>query len=111
ITKSLKINGSGSEDSKMFSDDFKVDQWTMEVMVNRSAYRYNNRAIAGTKTVANASALDEIYPRFGDVTIQPNQLQIKTGASQIDIPADKLSAEPNKWYMLAFVYDGKFTKV
>lgn len=111
ITKSLKINGSGSEDSKMFSDDFKVDQWTMEVMVNRSEYRYNNRAIAGTKTVKNADALDEIFTRFGDVTIKPNQLQIKTGASQIDIPSDKLSAEPNKWYMLSFVYDGKFTKV
>lgn len=111
ITKVLKLTDSGTANGEMFEDDFKVDQWTMEVMVNRSEYRYNNRAIAGTKTVKNADALDEIFTRFGDVTIRPNQLQIKTGASQIDIPSDKLSAEPNKWYMLSFVYDGKFTKV
>lgn len=45
--------------------------------------------------------------RFGDVTINPNQLQIKTGSSQIDVPADKFSAQPDTWYMLAFVYDGQ----
>lgn len=111
ITKSLRINGSGASNANMFPNDFKVDQWTLEVMVNRSNYDFNNKSIAGTKTVSNASALDEIYTRFGDVTINPNQLQIKTGASQIDIPSDKLSAEPNKWYMLSFVYDGKYTKV
>ncbi len=51
--------------------------------------------------------MDEIYTRFGDVTINPNQLQIKTGSSQIDVPADKFSAQPDTWYMLAFVYDGQ----
>ena len=104
-TKALRIStdgrGSGSEDNTMFPSDFKVDQWTMEVMVNRSSYRSNNRSICGTKLVENASTLDEIYVRFGDVTINPNQLQIKTGSSQIDIPADKFSAQPDTWYMLA----------
>lgn len=37
-TKALRVNtngsASGSEDDKMFPNDFKVDQWTMEVMVN-----------------------------------------------------------------------------
>ena len=51
--------------------------------------------------------MDEIYTRFGYVTINPNQLQIKTGSSQIDVPADKFSAQPDTWYMLAFVYDGQ----
>lgn len=114
-TKALRIStdgrGSGSEDNTMFPSDFKVDQWTMEVMVNRSSYRSNNRSICGTKLVANASTLDEIYVRFGDVTINPNQLQIKTGSSQIDIPADKFSAQPDTWYMLAFVYDGQKNSV
>lgn len=91
----------------MFPNDFKVDQWTMEVMVYRSSYSTNNRSICGTKLVSNSGPMDEIYVRFGDVTIHPNQLQIKTGSSQIDIPADKFSAQPNQWYMLTFVYDGK----
>lgn len=106
-TKCLRMKGSGSERSDMFPNDFKVDQWTMEMMVNRSQYRLNNQSIGGTKLVSGSSAHDEIFTRFGDVTIQPNQLQIKTGSSQIDVPADKFTAQPNEWYMLAFVYDGK----
>lgn len=106
-TKCLRMAGSGSEDGNMFPSDFKVDQWTMEVMVNRSAYSSNNRSICGTKLVSGSGAFDEIYPRFGDVTIRTDQLQIKTGNSQIDVPADVFTAQPNTWYMLAFVYDGK----
>lgn len=106
-TKCLRMSGSGSEKADMFQNDFKVDQWTMEMMINRSQYRYNNRALGGTKLVPGSSTMDEIYTRFGDVTIQPNQLQMKTGGSQIDVPKDKFVAQPNEWYMLAFVYDGK----
>ena len=110
-TKVLLMNGSGSESDKMFPQDFKVKQWTMEAMVKRSAYNANNRSIGGTKLVANAGPHDEIYTRFGDVTIDPNQLQIKTGSAQIDVPKSKFAAKPNEWYMLTFVYDGKITYV
>lgn len=110
-TKALMIDGSGSEDASMFPSDFKVNNWTLEVMVNRSAYKYNNRSICGTKLVQGSSNNDEIYVRFGDVTINPNQLQIKTGNSQIDIPAEALSAQPDTWYMLGFRYDGKKNSV
>ena len=84
-TKVLLMKGSEIGSDKMFPADFKVPQWTMEVMINRDAYTQNNQAIAGTKTVQNSGPIDEIYTRFGDVTIKPNQLQIKTGASQIDV--------------------------
>lgn len=110
-TKVLLMNGSGSESDKMFPQDFKVKQWTMEAMVKRSAYNANNRSIGGTKLVDNAGPHDEIYTRFGDVTIDPNQLQIKTGSAQIDVPKNKFAAKPNEWYMLTFVYDGKITYV
>ena len=110
-TKVLLMNGSGSESDKMFPQDFKVKQWTMEAMVKRSAYNANNRSIGGTKLVANAGPHDEIYTRFGDVTIDPKQLQIKTGSAQIDVPKSKFAAKPNEWYMLTFVYDGKTTYV
>ena len=110
-TKVLLMNGSESESDKMFPQDFKVKQWTMEAMVKRSAYNANNRSIGGTKLVANTGPHDEIYTRFGDVTIDPNQLQIKTGSAQIDVPKNKFAAKPNEWYMLTFVYDGKITYV
>lgn len=110
-TKVLKMAGSEAGSDQMFPQDFKVNQWTMEVMINRSDYSRNNQAIAGTKLVANAGPMDEIYTRFGDVTIAPNQLQIKTGASQIDIPKNKFAAKADEWYMLGFVYDGKNTIV
>lgn len=110
-TKALRIVGSGSEDESMFPNDFKVDAWTLEVMVNRASYLYNNRSICGTKLVTGSSMNDEIYIRFGDVTIKPNQLQIKTGNSQIDIPEEALAAQPNTWYMLGFKYDGKANSV
>ena len=106
-TKCVRLDGSGSEDPNMFPNDFKVEQWTMEAMIKRSTYMFNNRSIGGTKLVKGSNMIDEIYTRFGDVTIKPNQLQIKTGNSQIDIPADKFSAQPDEWYMLSFVYDGK----
>lgn len=106
-TKCLRMSGYGSEKADMFPNDFKVDQWTMEMMINRASYSSNNRALGGTKLVSGSSTMDEIYTRFGDVTIQPNQLQMKTGGSQIDVPKDKFVAQPNEWYMLAFVYDGK----
>lgn len=87
----------------------KYGAWTFEAMVRRSSYTSNNKSILGSET--NGGVRDEIYTRFGDVTITPKQLQIKTGGSQIDIPASKLSAKDNEWYMLSFVYDGTNTLV
>lgn len=110
-TKVLKMGGSEMGREDMFPSDFKVPQWTMEVMLKRSAYAANNQAIAGTKLIANSGPMDEIYTRFGDVTIEPNQLQIKTGASQIDVDKEKFAAKPNVWYMISFVYDGKNTLI
>ena len=96
---------------KMFPEDFTVPQWTMEMMIKRSKYDKNNMAIAGTKRVNNSDPNDEIYTRFGDVTIDPNQLQIKTGSSQIDVSSDNFAAKPDVWYMISFVYDGKNTLI
>lgn len=110
-TKVLLMNGSSSGSGDMFPQDFKVKQWTMEVMLKRSRYESKNMSIGGTKTVANSSPKDEIFTRFGDVTIDANQLQIKTGAAQIDVPSSKFAAKANEWYMLTFVYDGKTTFV
>lgn len=106
-TKCLMMTGSGTESGEMWPEGLAVGQWTFEVMINRDAYELNNQAIGGTKQLPNSGPMDEIFTRFGDVTIDPNQLQIKTGASQIDIDKAKFAAKENTWYMLAFVYDGR----
>ncbi|GJQ04984.1 DUF1735 and LamG domain-containing protein [Capnocytophaga canimorsus] len=111
VTKVYRFGGYEAGISNAFgADDIPVAQWTLEATVNRSAYNRNNRSIAGTKT-ADGNPKNEIFTRFGDVTIDPNQLQIKTGAAQIDVPKEKLAAKPNEWYSLAFTYDGKTTRV
>ena len=110
VTKVIRFNGSGSEDGKMWPEVLKVKQWTMEMMIRRSAYDRNNRALGGTKGNSNGS-IDEIYTRFGDVVIDPDQLQMKTASSNLNVPKDKLSAKPNEWYMLSFVYDGVYNKI
>lgn len=107
VTPVMKFSGSGAEDDSMFPNDFKVDQWTLEMMVMHSAYNSNNVALGGTKLVSGSSMMDEIYPRFGDVTIKMNQFQLKTANSQIDVPLEKFAAQANEWYMISMVYDGK----
>ncbi|MCS2850450.1 LamG domain-containing protein [Bacteroides thetaiotaomicron] len=41
---------------------------------------------------------------FGDVTINPNQLQIKTGALRLMFPLTNSLHSLTLWYMLAFSY-------
>lgn len=107
-TKALKISGSGFEKADMFTPAQKTKRWTMEAMVRRSSYSTNNRSIGGTKGTLYGS-LDEIYTRFGDVTIDPDQLQMKTLSANHDVTAMKF--KPNEWYMLSFVYDGATVKI
>lgn len=62
-----------------------------------------------TGTFRNNMALfyaypSEIYSRFGDVVIQPNQLQVKYNGVQ---PASITGFASNKWYHIAYVFDGK----
>lgn len=45
----------------------------------------------------------EIYSRFGDVVIKPNQLQIKYAGIQ---PASLTEFTSNRWYHIAYVFDG-----
>ena len=98
-TKCLMMKGSGTESADMWPEGLAVGQWTFEVMINRDAYDLNNQSIGGTKQLPNSGPMDEIFTRFGDVTIDPNQLQIKTGASQIDVSKEKFAAKVNTWYL------------
>lgn len=72
-------------------------EWTLEAWVWMSGYPINNQAIFN----ASVSQGTEIYIRFGDAPIPYNQLQIKTGGSQLE--TNHLFAT-NTWYHLAFTF-------
>lgn len=110
ITKVGRFGGSGASKGDMWPEFMKLKQWTLEGMINRTAYRLNNQALFGTDKTANG-AVDEIYPRFGDVTIDHDQLQLKTASTNLDVPKSEFSAKPNEWYMVSMVYDGVFNSI
>lgn len=73
-------------------------QWTVEMRVNMNGFRINNQAIF------SRIGTPEIYARFGDAPIPFNSINIKSAGSQID--RSNMLFEPNRWYHLAFVYNG-----
>lgn len=102
-TKVLKIEPGSDNLTTTQDKEVKIafPQWTIEVMVNRSRYERNNRAIIWAHNSDR-----EIYYRFGDVTINPNLLQLQAAGSQIDVPASMFAAKPDTWYMISLVFDG-----
>lgn len=71
-------------------------QFTVEMRIRSTATFRNNMALFYAYP-------DEIYSRFGDVVIRPNQLQIKYAGVQ---PASVTEFATNKWYHIAYVFDG-----
>lgn len=67
----------------------------MRVRVTKGPFR-NNMALFSAYP-------DEIYSRFGDVVISPDQLQIKFKGVQ---PASRTRFLVDKWYHIAYVFDG-----
>lgn len=71
--------------------------WTMEWRAKVRDLNGNNQALLYTYGPT------EVYTRFGDVVIQPNQLQVKIAGSQFS-PQQSFTA--NRWYHFALVYNG-----
>ncbi|WP_082695218.1 BT_3987 domain-containing protein [Elizabethkingia ursingii] len=70
--------------------------WTMEWRTKVADLNGNNQALLYSYPTG-------VYTRFGDVVIQPNQLQVKIAGSQFS-PQQGLTA--NRWYHFALVYNG-----
>ncbi|MCS4226359.1 DUF1735 and LamG domain-containing protein [Sphingobacterium sp. BIGb0165] len=68
----------------------------MRVRVTRGPFRNNMTLFAAYP--------DEIYSRFGDVVISPDQLQIKYKGVQ---PVSRTRFSVNQWYHIAYVFDGQ----
>lgn len=74
--------------------------WTLEWNLCMDAFSRNN--VTQWKMVdANGNIV--VYSRFGDVTCEQNQFQVKIGSNK---PASITRFTPNKWYHLALTYDG-----
>ena len=69
--------------------------WTMEWRAKAEDLKGNNQTLI-------YSYPTEVYTRFGDVVIQPNQLQVKL--QDHNSPQQSLTA--NRWYHFALVYNG-----
>lgn len=74
--------------------------WTIETWVKMSGFAINNSAIISVG-IPSTEKGTEIYIRFGDAAIPFNQLQIKTGGSQLET---NTLFDPYKWYHLAFTF-------
>lgn len=77
-----------------------LSAWTLEWNLCMDAFNRNN---VTQWTIKGADDQPCIYTRFGDVTCEQNQFQAKVGASK---PQSITRFTANKWYHLAFTYDG-----
>lgn len=84
--------------SDVNEQEVTTTQWTVEMRVNMNGFAINNQAIF------SRSGSPEIYARFGDAPIPFNSINIKSAGSQID--RTNMLFEPNRWYHVAFVYNG-----
>lgn len=73
-----------------------LTQFTVEMRIRVTSTFRNNMALFYAYP-------SEIYSRFGDVVIKPNQLQVKYAGIQ---PASSTEFLSNKWYHIAYVFDG-----
>ena len=74
--------------------------WTLEWNLCMDAFNRNN---VTQWRMVDANGKLAIYSRFGDVTCDQNQFQVKIGSNK---PASITRFTPKKWYHLALTYDG-----
>ncbi len=100
VTPVLKLQSNNIE-AKLKTPLEGLKQWTFQFSVKTDRLSVNNQALI-------YAGPDEVYSRFGDVVIKPNQLQVKTGNGQL---ASSTQFSENTWYHFALVYDGASLKV
>ncbi|WP_372483458.1 BT_3987 domain-containing protein [Elizabethkingia anophelis] len=86
----------GSIKAKYQTPYKSLRNWTMEWRAKVRDLNSNNQTLL-------YSYPTEVYTRFGDVVIQPDQLQVKIAGSQFS-PQQNFIA--NRWYHFALVYNG-----
>lgn len=72
-------------------------EWTLEGWIWMSSFPINNQAFWS----ASVSQGTEIYCRFGDAAVPYDQIQIKTGGSEMQ---STTVFSPSTWYHVAFTY-------
>lgn len=77
-----------------------LSSWTLEWNLRMDAFNRNN---VTQWRIMDANNKLILYSRFGDVTCEQNQFQVKFGENK---PASLTRFTANKWYHLALTYDG-----
>lgn len=84
-----------------------TDQWSFEFMLNVNDLSVSNVMMFGMWTTTSTGAAYEIFTRFGDVMIEPDQFQAKIQGNPCNSATHFKGGE---WYHVAGVSDGqKFT--
>lgn len=77
-----------------------LSAWTLEWNLCMDGFNRNNVTQWSIKDSENKQV---VYSRFGDVTCEQNQFQVKIGTNK---PASITRFTAKKWYHLALTYDG-----
>lgn len=77
-----------------------LSSWTLEWNLRMDAFNRNN---VTQWRIVDANNKLILYSRFGDVTCEQNQYQVKFGENK---PASLTRFTANKWYHMALTYDG-----
>lgn len=77
-----------------------LSAWTLEWNLCMDGFNRNNVTQWSIKDSENKQV---VYSRFGDVTCEQNQFQVKMGTNK---PASITRFTAKKWYHLALTYDG-----
>ncbi len=94
-----------------FKVDFSTNNESLKAM-NTISYEVRvmvNQFQAASPYISSLMGIEENFLlRFGDVTVQPNQLQMAGGLTATNVP---MQFSTGTWYHLAAVYDGAQLKI
>lgn len=81
-----------------------TNKWSFEFLLNVNSLNINNVMMFGMWTTTSAGGAYEIFTRFGDVMIDPDQFQAKIQGNPCNSTTHFKGGE---WYHIAGVSDGK----
>ncbi|WP_346086771.1 DUF1735 and LamG domain-containing protein [Sphingobacterium ginsenosidimutans] len=111
IINQVTITTAASLNGNYFKVDFSQNNDALKAMpaITMETRIMVNRFQAGSPFISSIMGIEETFLlRFGDVTVQPNQLQVSGGPTSTNV---NFTFNTGTWYHIAAVYDGSQLKV